>query len=671
MPHGSAWVGYAVLRQVAPQRQDLIQWIELGNSGSLTERQVLRAIDAGHSPSRLQVAPAVLLPDAIASEYPDTADEVLALLMEQGVTKAEVERLLTSVTKVNRLMTGQRGNRRAQQQSALHVVLGTPALGVSGSIERKTHLAAWYIPPAFISSTARGASRTQGGSTSILPQLAGASALWTTMLEARPEVILRRDRESSASWLLGKRVMVLGAGALGAPIAAACVRAGVQKIIIADRGLVNPGVLVRQPYDDSDIAELKVTALTNHLRSIDPVVAIEKLLGNIVGDVLTDETPPPDVDLVIDATADRAVRTFLERHRTIHRKQWPTLASVLIGHQAAHGIATIAHPSASGGGADILRRLGLALRAQPTTALTEVLEDFYPDPPRTTFFQPEPGCSDITFVGSHADVTGLAGQLLSGVLSSLRDSEATASMHALVVPMPKPPGTDSDTGPTWFCWPNDTVMRSEGAEYEVRVSPLAAAEMRGEARKGRRTRTARVETGGALLGAFDSAANILWVDEATSPPPDSVMSEIYFRHGSEGVADQISARVDATARVTSFVGMWHTHPYGQARPSDLDNKGIRQLVAPLPDTPPRASMLILGGYSRWEEWLDNGTWPEAYVMVVEDVTAPHDQHESELPPLPDGMTWWSPRRPLDDSEHLPARRSWLLRLWHRLRGTVR
>ena len=71
--------------------------------------------------------------------------------------------------------------------------------------------------------------------------------------ENRPEVTRRRDDNTASTWLQDKRVLILGCGALGAPIAEHCVRAGVTALTVADYGSVSPGILVRQPFADADI----------------------------------------------------------------------------------------------------------------------------------------------------------------------------------------------------------------------------------------------------------------------------------------------------------------------------------------------------------------------------------------------------------------------------------
>jgi integrative and conjugative element protein (TIGR02256 family) len=511
----------------------------------------------------------------------------------------------------------------------LYLVVGTPSRGVAGERERLTHLVVWRLPP--LAELIAGMVPYRHAADPRLAEigrevlaigrdwLESAKTAWARVCEAREEIVTRRDAATSASWLLGKRVLVLGAGALGAPIAQACIRGGAGRVVVADRGVVHPGVLVRQPYDDADIGQAKAVVLAERLGRIRPGADVEPWVGDVVTTMFDDGAAAPAFDLVIDATANRTVRAVLERRRAAQRDAWPAVATVLIGHQATRGIATVAQPGASGAGADILRRLSLAARADATGLMDDVVEDFFPDPPRHALFQPEPGCSDVTFVGSAGDVTGLAGQLLTGVLQALRAPSDDAAMAALVVRMPTDPSAHAvNAAATWFRWPNDLIISSADGRHEVRLATSAVAEMRSEARRGARVRTPRVETGGSLLGGFDPAAGVVWVDEATGPPADSLLSEVHFQHGTTGVEEQIAARRTVTARVTTFVGMWHTHPDGPASPSPTDEAGVRELVLPVANAPPRALLLIAGGRpERWRAWLDGDAPPDWYARVVE------------------------------------------------------
>jgi len=63
--------------------------------------------------------------------------------------------------------------------------------------------------------------------------------------------------------------------------------------------------------------------------------------------------------------------------------------------------------------------------------------------------------------------------------------------------------------------------------------------------------------------------------------------------------------------------MWHTHPYGPARPSPTDEEGMGWIVSPS-GTGRRALMLILGGdESTWDRWREDGQTPDVYARQVE------------------------------------------------------
>ncbi len=625
---GQPWLGIALLRQASADRADLVGWRALDEPWPYTNEQARLAAGLGNGMDTMMLALAVMLPRPLTFEYPGNAAALMAAFGEYGVDAAALLGMLGVTARINRgLAAPSGGSDDDGNGQSLYLVVGAPARGIAGSAERVTHLVAWRLPPlaeriayliparfSDVPELARIGREVQD-----IGQdwLAYAKTSWATVYEARPEIVMPRDAGTSASWLAGKRVLVLGAGAFGAPVSEMCVRARAARVVVADRGLVHPGILVRQPYEDADIGQAKAAVLAERLRRIWPDSVIEPWHGDVVTTMFAEGAAPPDFDLIIDATADRIVRTVIERRRTSQRDAWPALMTLLIGHQARRGIAAISGPGSSGGGLDVLRRMGLAARADTVGDLADVADDFFPDPPRHDFFQPEPGCSHVTFTGSAADVTGLVGQLLAGVLQALA-TDGGADMAALVVRMPASPQGPAVGAARWLRWPDDMVLKSFDGRHEVRLAAPAVAEMRAEVRRGARTRGKQVETGGLLLGAFDAAAGVVWVDEATGPPPDSLLSEEHFEHGIEGVEQRITARLTTTARVTAFVGMWHSHPYSVASPSKTDEDGMRELVLPVDSAPPRALLLIVGGPSgRWQSWLATGAAPDWYARIVE------------------------------------------------------
>ena len=115
------------------------------------------------------------------------------------------------------------------------------------------------------------------------------------------------------------------------------------------------------------------------------------------------------VDLIIDTTASTPVLAMLEQERWTSGVAAPPIVSMAIGHHASRGMVVVALPSHSGGSLDVCRRL--KLEACVTADLRHYLDEFWPAERRG--IQVEPGCSDATFIGSEADVAGLAALMLN------------------------------------------------------------------------------------------------------------------------------------------------------------------------------------------------------------------------------------------------------------------
>lgn len=596
------------------ERLDVSQWLE---PEALFERVLADEInDTDHAGRRHVVAAALFVSDEIAFEYPRKAAELVEGLSELGITR---ETLLSGVTiagAANRIISA------ADESDQLPVVvlLGTPSRRVSGS-RRLAHLSAWRfddLGEQITSLLARTANLSDALSDNVRSLandwLHFAKVRWMTVHEDRPEVTSRRDADTAAAWLRNKRVLVVGCGALGAPIAEQCVRAGVASLTVADNGVVKPGLLVRQPYSDSDIGRRKAEVLATRLTSIHRNLTVTSFTGNVL-DMFTGDADPPSYDLVIDATANIGVRTAIEAARARQRDVWPPVICGLFGHDATRGIGLLSRAGATGGPHDVLRRVAIDARGHAAAEWAAIANDIFPDPPRTDRFFPEPGCSEPTFVGGATQADALASSLLWAALDEL--SADPADQEPMVAFAIRLPGGRSATGPSRLNWPDDTVVTDTSGRYEIRMSVRALAEMRAEVRRGARTRGLGHETGGMLLGSFDDAVGCIYVDVATGPSPDSVLSPTYFGHGTQGTQDVVDHHRERTARRVGFVGMWHTHPGGSAHPSVIDTAGMDWLVSP-DGAGRRALMVVLGGDKvDWSAWRDEGLLPDLHVEVVD------------------------------------------------------
>ncbi|MEU9823295.1 ThiF family adenylyltransferase [Pseudonocardia alni] len=642
----------------AGNRVDVLAWL---TAAELHDRLLAHLTDddsPGEKTAAVFVAPLVLVDATLDMEYPDSAAILSRSLSSYGCSRTDLIDALVHARAVNRLLDSLVD---AQLDAALILLLGTPARRLEPG-QPLAHLVAWRLDDLGADVTDllaelrldHGADDPDAGGpengeradlTARVRDLAGrwlehARIAWMVVHEARNEVTCRRDSGSASTWLRGKRVLLLGCGALGAPIGEQCVRAEVVALHVIDNGLVTPGILLRQPYDDTEIGLSKARQLATRLNRIQPAGAVNVTAAheNVLVTLLRDPDRLLGYDLIVDATADTAVRSALELARRSRRDRWPSTISGMFGHRAERGLVAVSRAGASGGPHDILRRSAIEVLRNPAPGWRLIAEDIFPDPPRTEQFFPEPGCSAPTFTGSATQVTALASTLFWSAIRSLGAGQTPTTMSVHAAELDPTPGRGSARA---LRWPDDLTVDDQSGTFEVRLSARALGEIRAEARRGARVRGPRIETGGTLLGGFDEATGIVHIDTASGPPPDSRLSAFYYRHGVLGVQTLIDTYRTSTADRVGFVGVWHTHPGGPARPSATDEAGIAQITAP-DGAGQRALMLILGGSSeRWDSWLRDGPPPDIYARVVRRGDIPAAAAPSMLAPTTRPGPWFA------------------------------
>lgn len=561
----AAWIGGVELKKVSASRVDLGRWDES-----------IESWRRGH-------APAVLIPGTLDFEYPRTVRALLDALDERGVPKARMLAVLKVAA--DELAEGE----------PLFLVLGTAMRGTAD--DRRQHLAVWYVAPLMAWGLAHSlktndddpdrnasARKVEG----IMEQWAeNAKVEWCPVREDRPEVTQRRDAGSPMEWFAGKTVAIWGSGALGGPIAEWIARAGASKLILYDNATVTPGVLVRQLFSDADIGTSKARALGERLRTLFPdQLQVKAESRNVLGSVLNRADWHDGADLVIDATASTMVATKLERTRR-EQPQPAALISVILGHTARHSIGVLAPPGYSGAGADVMRQVKLACGRQRT--LRGFLAEFWPDPPRGSVFQPEPGCSDPTFTGAGADVAALAAPVLAQLAGHL-NGETPDAVAYLATTAADHPGVRDIT--LRFAPARRVVV--EGSDVELRIARSAGVGVNASIERGRREHGATSETGGLLFGERDSAAGVVWVDEVMGPPPDSRRSPEEFICGIEGVEVAEAEKTRRGRGSLGYLGMWHTHPTQAPRVSDRDLAAIVRMLDAASSPLSSGLMLIFG-----------------------------------------------------------------------------
>lgn len=539
--------------------------------------------------TQLRLAPTLLLDFELTFEYPRTVQDLFKQLESHGVRSTQfIAHLMLAAA-------------RTDDDGSMQVCIGAPSRGISGDAsQRAQHLQFWEVDALDVKKLGLAAkacdieARYQGHENydevkgvvdSILDEVWNwsreSSIKWCKVVENRPEIVTRRDAETPMDWFKGKSIGLWGCGALGSLVAEHLVRAGVSRLALYDNKSVDPGILVRQNYIAADLGDAKCTALQRRLLAIASEVDIQPYNENLYLSTLEHNAWYQDYDLIIDATASLRVRSKLEA--VVAKSQVPVaIAAMMLSAQAHHGVTSYApanHPFAT---LDIYRRLGMKARTQGRNPWVDA---FWSQDSEEKARQPEPGCSDPTFVASHADVARLAAQMLNAIARSAAEqgSEAVGSLYS----QEDQPGSGSS-----FRMPADITINT--TDWQFRISDHAWRDMRGWIRSGARVRSPRDETGGLLFGQIDELLGIAWISCVSGPPADSRFDSQEFLCGKAGVSELCEGHKDRSGNTLQYVGTWHSHPVSAARPSDTDFGAIRDLFANAPSGEPYQVMVIVG-----------------------------------------------------------------------------
>lgn len=109
------------------------------------------------------------------------------------------------------------------------------------------------------------------------------------------------------------------------------------------------------------------------------------------------------------------------------------------------------------------------------------------------------------------------------------------------------------------------------------------------------------ETGGVLLGFVDpDDIGAIQVLSDVGPGPNAVHLAHRFEPDSGWQAEKIAAEYRHSGRIATYLGDWHSHPLGGARPSRLDRKTARAIARCRSARITNPLMLLLaGGPDAW------------------------------------------------------------------------
>lgn len=397
-------------------------------------------------------------------------------------------------------------------------------------------------------------------------------------------VCQRVDRHAARSYAGAqehgdRRLVAVGAGAIGSNLVIGTLRAGLGSWTIIDHDVVLPHNTLRQFQGDWAVGHSKagsLAAIASH------VLAAGDDNAPIVADVLSPPAPEAiqirdamgRADMVVDCSASPAVLAHVSDSPDLKRA-----ASVFFGPDGAD-LVVLAEDS------DRRARLD-EIEAQYLYAVaTDGRLAGHFQAARSDFIRYANACQDLTRPVAPWKVQALSGIAGGQLVRILHRDEALAAIWRL----------DSETGGvSSVALSVSAVERHEVGKWRVTASRSVLNAIRQW-----RDRSAPAETGGILLGTVDLERRVLHVTGALPAPPDSVQQPTYFVRGEKNLAPQVGAIARASAGMVGYVGEWHSHPDGAAlRPSGDDEKVFSHLERHIGPTGEPYMIGICGSAGTW------------------------------------------------------------------------
>lgn len=562
---GEMWFGLAELEK-QPNRIELVGWNDLQAGGPIAKALAL----------------AVMLPEPIPMEFPKRGGDFFAELLKQGLDREKILRHLALAA----LLT--------PAEEPIHLVLGLPMRRASDGTTR-LHIAVWTTDSSFAglfrsvlpkdsdSETLRDLRKDLADRLYLI--LETATICWCRVLDDRAEIVVRRYRGTPMASVTGKRVLVLGCGATGSWAAEIVARSGPQIIHVVDNSIVKPGLLARQNYQLDDVGSSKAEALARRLRAVVHGITVE-FFDQEAHRFLTRDVPRlATYDLVLDCTASAIFQMKLERDWDTLDLATPPIISMILDAEARRCVTVVLPARAPTGiwDAYVQFKRGLCLAGDRP----DIAAAFYSEQAMSTMFQPEPGCSDPTFVGSTADVASLTSTALNLAMTSTTNQHTPLGFAFAAL------REESRCEACAKISASQPLYARTGL-YRIRISNNVFCGARAWVRHNRRTRTPQHETGGLLWGLWDDAIGVIWVWDVSGPPPDSLHDPGHFVCGVQGTAEEHLHRHERSRGTSGFIGFWHTHPDMPSEQSVTDIVGMSTLVSQIGLNQKRAMMMIFG-----------------------------------------------------------------------------
>lgn len=458
-----------------------------------------------------------------------------------------------------------------------------------------------FLPIASLAELGEALGRTFSGegNTSSLRIISAVPESLNEVVLIGWRVVQRLDRAAARTFsgnaaLTDRKLVAVGAGAIGSNVIVNTMRAGVGTWAIIDNDLVLPHNTVRQAQINMMIGHTKAETacyLGNNVLDEEgcKYIAVDFLNPGNEAENVTGALA--EADFVIDLSASPSVLGRIADDKTVAR------AASLFFNPDGNELVVLAE------GADRSLRVDEIEAQYFLAAATDPLLEGHLSSARLDMVRYANACQDLSRPLPPWQVQTLCGIASGRLLTLLESTEHVANAWRL----------DATTGAVLpVCIPVTGVHRHQFDGWRVTLTYDVLDRMQAF-----RRRSLPNETGGVLIGSFDTVRAVVHIVAALPAPEDSRQAPTYFIRGSKNLKPLVDGITLRSAGVLCYVGEWHSHPDdAAARPSDDDEVVFDHLIAHIGPTGTPYVMAICG---RDETWLRAGWQPHEH----EEATVAH------------------------------------------------
>ncbi|MCI1740890.1 MAG: ThiF family adenylyltransferase [Prevotella sp.] len=358
---------------------------------------------------------------------------------------------------------------------------------------------------------------------------------------------------------------ILGVGALGSQLLDDIARSSWAKNIhIYDNDVFMPHNVVRHVLEPWATFQSKVNALAYKYNSLNPNLVVPHdvdFMKVVMGDA--DYNSLANADLIIDSSTSIAVERRIaldfpnvhaRRISTFFNNKGDDLVMLVEDKNRTHTLDQLEM--------DYYRRV----------LLNDNLAAHFETNNQVRYSNQS--CRSKSFVISNANV-----KMLSSIASLyIQNNLATSDEATVNIWHVNEIGESSRVSTSCSNW--ISYKRKDGIYTIYVIDPLLEELKRARAEKV--SSNPPVETGGVLLGTFDTIHHIIYIIAQIPAPDDSKEWPNGFIRGCEGLEEKVSTASKRCAGQISYIGEWHSHPKGCGpQPSADDNHLYKTLESRL------------------------------------------------------------------------------------------